>query len=238
MPSHTCTNCNRLGHFAKDCRAGPMIVNPVNARNPTAARGAYFEYGGTDHYQATCPRLNRAPRQGGNRQNQAMAIKGGQGHGNNGNQARGGAFMMGAEEARQDSNIVTGIEPSSLGFAYEIEIHSVQLVEINKVIRGCKLEIEGHTFDIDLIPFGHRSFDVIVEMDWLSRHKAEIVCHEKVVKIPLPHGEMLRVLGERPEEKVRYLMNVKAKEHKLKDIVIVRNFSEVFPDDLSGLPPS
>ncbi|GJV68479.1 putative reverse transcriptase domain-containing protein [Tanacetum coccineum] len=60
------------------------------------------------------------------------------------------------------------------------EIASGQLIEINKVIRGCKLEIEGHTFDIDVIPFGHGSFDVIVRMDWLSRHKAEIVCHEKV----------------------------------------------------------
>nr|GEV32508.1 putative reverse transcriptase domain-containing protein [Tanacetum cinerariifolium] len=36
------------------------------------------------------------------------------------------------------------------------------------------------------------------------RHKAEIICHEKVVKIPLPQGKMLRVLGERPEEKVRH----------------------------------
>ncbi|GKF93258.1 hypothetical protein Tco_0279977 [Tanacetum coccineum] len=75
-------------------------------------------------------------------------------------------------------------------------------------------------------------------MDWLSRHKAEIVCHEKVVRIPLPHDEMLRVLGERPEEKVRHLMSAKAERQKLKDIVVVRNFSKVFPDDLSGLPPS
>ncbi|GJR70939.1 putative reverse transcriptase domain-containing protein [Tanacetum coccineum] len=71
------------------------------------------------------------------------------------------------------------IEPSKLDFSYKIEIASGQLIEINKVIRGCQLEIEGHTFDIDLIPFRHKSFDVIVGMDWLSRHKAEIVCHEK-----------------------------------------------------------
>ncbi|GJV40503.1 putative reverse transcriptase domain-containing protein [Tanacetum coccineum] len=83
-----------------------------------------------------------------------------------------------------------------------------------------------YIFDIDLIPFGHESFDVIVGMDWLSRHKAKIVCHEKVVRIPLPNGEMLRVLGERPEEKVRHLMSVKAKGQKLKDIVVVRNFPE------------
>ncbi|GJZ48702.1 putative reverse transcriptase domain-containing protein [Tanacetum coccineum] len=87
---------------------------------------------------------------------------GGQGRGNQGNQARGRAFMLGAEEARQDPNIVTGIEPSELGFRYEIEIASGQLVEIDKVIKGCKLEIEGHVFDINLIPFGHGSFDVII----------------------------------------------------------------------------
>ncbi|GJX15097.1 putative reverse transcriptase domain-containing protein [Tanacetum coccineum] len=38
----------------------------------------------------------------------------------------------------------------------------IWLVEIDKVIKGCKLEIEGHVFDIDLIPFGHGSFDVII----------------------------------------------------------------------------
>nr|GEW31866.1 putative reverse transcriptase domain-containing protein [Tanacetum cinerariifolium] len=56
----------------------------------------------------------------------------------------------------------TGIDPTKLGFRYEIEIASRQLVEIDKVIKGCKLEIEGYVFDIDLIPFGHGSFDVII----------------------------------------------------------------------------
>nr|GEU96169.1 reverse transcriptase domain-containing protein [Tanacetum cinerariifolium] len=42
------------------------------------------------------------------------------------------AFMLGAEEARQDPNIVMGIEPSALGFSYEIEIASGQLVKIDK----------------------------------------------------------------------------------------------------------
>ncbi|GKD73452.1 putative reverse transcriptase domain-containing protein [Tanacetum coccineum] len=130
------------------------------------------------------------------------------------------------------------IEPNDLGFSYEIEIASGKLVEINKVIRDCKLEIEGQTFDIDLILFRYGSFDVIVGMDWLSRHKAKIVCHKKVVMIPLPYGKILRVLGEKPEEKVRYLMSAKTEDHKLKDIVIVRNFPEVFLDDISGLPPS
>ncbi|GKD26916.1 putative reverse transcriptase domain-containing protein [Tanacetum coccineum] len=129
-----------------------------------------------------------------------------------------------------------GLEPSDLGFRYEIEIASGQLVEIDKVIKGRKLEIKGHVFDIDLIPFGHGSFDVIIGMDWLSNYKAEIICHEKVVRIPLPNGKVLRVLGERPEEKARLLMCAKASEKKQEEVVIGRDFPEVFPDNLSRLP--
>ncbi|GJT07322.1 putative reverse transcriptase domain-containing protein [Tanacetum coccineum] len=111
-PCRMCSNCNRLGHFAKDCRVGPKMVTLLNARNPIVARGACYECGDTNHYKEACPRLNRAPGQGGNHPNQALAIKGGQGHGNNGNPARGKAFMMGAEDARQNTNIVTGLPPS------------------------------------------------------------------------------------------------------------------------------
>ncbi|GJU49408.1 putative reverse transcriptase domain-containing protein [Tanacetum coccineum] len=266
-PCRACFNCNRFGHFAKDCKMAPRMVNPMNARNPIAGHGACFECGGTDHFKAACPRLNQAQRPEGNRPNQAMANNGGQGRGNNCNQARGRAFILGVEEARQDPNIMTGmftlnnhyattlfdsgtsysfvsttfipllgIEPSKLGFNYEIEIASGQLVEINKVIRGCKLEMMV-CLNIDLIPFGHRIFNMIIGMDWLSKHKTEIICHEKVFRIPLQKGEVLRVIEERPEEKMRHLMSAKAKEQKQEEIVMVRNFPEVFSDDLSGLPP-
>ncbi|GJZ46294.1 putative reverse transcriptase domain-containing protein [Tanacetum coccineum] len=240
-------------------------VNPVNARNPTA--GACYECGSTDHVRSACSRMNQAQGPRGNRPNQALAINGGQGRGNQGNQARGRAFMLEAEEARQDPNIVTGtftlndhyattlfdsgsdysfvsttfiplldIEPKDLGFSYEIEIASEQLVKIDKVIRGCKLEIEGHVFDINLIPFGSGSFDVIIRMDWLCDHKAEIICHEKVVRIPLLDDKVLRVLGEKPKEKMRQLMSAKAKEKEQEEIMVVRDFPKVFLDDLSGLP--
>nr|GEW96194.1 hypothetical protein [Tanacetum cinerariifolium] len=112
-PCRVCFNCNRPGHIAKDCRIVPKMVNTVNARNPTAAPRACFECGGTDHLNTACPRLNQAQR-----------LR---------------AFMLGAEEARQYLNIVTGIEPTELGFSYAIEKASGQLVEIKKVIRNCKL---------------------------------------------------------------------------------------------------
>ncbi|GJV14975.1 hypothetical protein Tco_1360298 [Tanacetum coccineum] len=65
--------------------------------------------------------------------------------------------------ALTDEAVRACLEPNELGFKYEIEIASGQLVEIDKVIKGCKLEIEGHDFDIDLIPFGRGSFDVIID---------------------------------------------------------------------------
>ncbi|GKD08011.1 putative reverse transcriptase domain-containing protein [Tanacetum coccineum] len=207
----------------------PRNVNPINARNPTVR--ACYECGSTDHVRPAYPRWNRPQGPRENRPNQIAANNGGQGGGNQGNHARGRAFMLGAEEARQNPNIV-------MGFRYEIEIASGQLVEIDKVIKGCKLEIEGHVFDIDLIPFGHGSFDVIIGMNWLSNYKAEIIFHEKVVRIPLSDGKVLRVLGARPEEKARLLMSAKANERKQEEIVMVRDFPEVFPDDLSGIPPT
>ncbi|GJZ39206.1 putative reverse transcriptase domain-containing protein [Tanacetum coccineum] len=48
-----------MGHFAKDCRVMPRNVNPVNAKNPAAARGACYECGSTDHYKSACPRSYR-----------------------------------------------------------------------------------------------------------------------------------------------------------------------------------
>ncbi|GKG28041.1 putative reverse transcriptase domain-containing protein, partial [Tanacetum coccineum] len=137
--------------------------------------------------------MNRTQGPEENRPNQVAANNRSQGRGNQGNQAMSKAFMLGAEEARQDPNIMMGtftlnnhfattlfdsgadysfvsttfipllgLEPSNLGFRYEIEIASGQLVEIDMVTKGFKLEIEGHVFDIDLIPFGYGSFDVII----------------------------------------------------------------------------
>nr|GEZ49637.1 hypothetical protein [Tanacetum cinerariifolium] len=129
-PCRTCFNCNHQGHLAKDYRGVPRTGSHVNAKNPTVR--ACYECGSTDHVRSVCPRLNRAQGSEGNRPNQVVDNNGGQGRGNQGNQASGRAFMLGAEEARKDLNNMTGIEPSELGFRYEIEIASGQLVEIDK----------------------------------------------------------------------------------------------------------
>ncbi|GJS34127.1 hypothetical protein Tco_0532509 [Tanacetum coccineum] len=47
-----------------------------------------------------------------------------------------------------------------------------------------------------LIPLSRGSFDVIVGMDWWSKRKFVIVCHEMVVRILLEGDEILRVHGD------------------------------------------
>nr|GEV51262.1 putative reverse transcriptase domain-containing protein [Tanacetum cinerariifolium] len=53
----------------------------------------------------------------------------------------------------------------------------------------------------------------------------------------LPNGEILEIQSERPKKDLKLLSCIKADEKKPEDIRIVQDFPEVFPDDLSGLPP-
>ncbi|GKA57619.1 putative reverse transcriptase domain-containing protein [Tanacetum coccineum] len=129
------------------------------------------------------------------------------------------------------------VKPSFVNPGYVIEVVDGKKVEVDRVIRNYKLELGTSLFTIDLIPLGHRSFDVIVGMDWLSEHKAEIVCHEKVVRIPLESGEILYVQGECTPGIAKALSNVKVDKPNFSDISVVRDFVEVFSEDLSGFPP-
>ncbi|KAI3712190.1 hypothetical protein L1987_70740 [Smallanthus sonchifolius] len=99
--------------------------------------------------------------------------------------------------------------------------------------------------------------DVVNGMDWLSNHHADVICFEKCIRIPLPSGETLRVFGEKPckglrlmscttaqkyirKKYVTFLTHVvqkDVKEKSIQDIPIILYFPEVFPENLSGLPP-
>nr|GFB65047.1 putative reverse transcriptase domain-containing protein [Tanacetum cinerariifolium] len=137
--------------------------------------------------------------------------------------ARARAYVV-VENPQQNSNVVA-------------ELADGKVVSTNTVLRGCTLALYDHRFKIDLLLTRLGSFDVIIGMEWLSYHRAVIDCYEKIVRIPLPNGEILEVQGERPKKDPGSLTCIKADEKKIDDIRVVRDFLEVFPDDLSGLPP-
>ncbi|GJS04072.1 putative reverse transcriptase domain-containing protein [Tanacetum coccineum] len=80
------------------------------------------------------------------------------------------------------------------------------------------------------------SFDVIISMDWLRRCHAVIVCDEKLVRIPYGN-ETLIFCGNKSnngrESRLTIISCSKAQEYMVKGY-----FSEVFPEDLPGLPPA
>ncbi|MFS7922847.1 putative nucleotidyltransferase, Ribonuclease H [Helianthus anomalus] len=94
-------------------------------------------------------------------------------------------------------------------------------------------------------------------MDWLSKHQAEILCKEKIVRIPIPEGEPLLVQGHRSSAMVGIISAMQAQkclhkgypsilalvtdtpsgERKIEDLPVVREFADIFPEELPSLPP-
>nr|GEU38420.1 putative reverse transcriptase domain-containing protein [Tanacetum cinerariifolium] len=89
-------------------------------------------------------------------------------------------------------------------------------------------------------------------MDWLSKYHAKIFYDEKVVHIPID-GETLIIRGDRNKTRLNLISCIKTKryisrdsqifmiqvmdEKRLEDIPVVKEFPDVFPQDLPGLPP-
>ncbi|GKE16619.1 putative reverse transcriptase domain-containing protein, partial [Tanacetum coccineum] len=147
--------------------------------------------------------------------------------------------------------------------SYAVELADGRISETNIILRGCTLGLLGHPFDIDLMPIELGSFDVIIGMDWLAKYHALIICDEKVVRIPYG-DEVLIIRGDncdsgsklniiscmRTQKYIEkgcqvYLAQVtskkaddKSEEMRLEDMPIIREFTEVFPEDLPGLPPA
>nr|GEZ84561.1 putative reverse transcriptase domain-containing protein [Tanacetum cinerariifolium] len=147
-------------------------------------------------------------------------------------------FDSGAEKSFVSTpfTLFIDIALATLDTSYEVELTDGKVVSTNTVLHGCTLALFNHVFKIDLLPTRLGSFYVIVRMDWLLYHHAVIVCYEKIVCISLSNGKIFEIQDERLEKDSKSMSCIKANEKKLEDIPIVRDFLEVFPDDLSHLP--
>ncbi|GJS22528.1 putative reverse transcriptase domain-containing protein [Tanacetum coccineum] len=157
------------------------------------------------------------------------------------------------------------ITPSTLDHYYDVELADERIIGLNTILRGCTLNLLNHPFNINLMPVELGSFDAIIGMDWLAKYQAIIVCAEKIVRIPwgnetlIVHGDgsnrgheaRLHIISYSKTQEYMlkgcpvFLAHVSTKEvedksekKRLEDVPIVRDFPEVFPEDLSGLPPT
>ncbi|GJY06830.1 putative reverse transcriptase domain-containing protein [Tanacetum coccineum] len=111
------------------------------------------------------------------------------------------------------------IPPITIDTFYDIEMADGNLVSTNTVIQGATLTLLNQPFKIDLMPIKLGSFDVVVGMDWLSKYHARIICDEKVVHISID-GKTLIIRAQ--------VMKKKSNKKRLEDILVVREFPEVF----------
>ncbi|GKA00584.1 reverse transcriptase domain-containing protein, partial [Tanacetum coccineum] len=156
------------------------------------------------------------------------------------------------------------IHPTTLDTNYSVELADGKSLTTNTILRGCTLNLQNHLFKIDLLPIELGSFDVIVGMDWMAEHRAEVVCYEKYIRVPY-RNDMLIVQGERSgvknESRLEVISSIRTQkyidqgcqvfliqmmkeeeteipERRIEDVPVVRDFPEVFPEDLPGLPPT
>ncbi|GJS91129.1 putative reverse transcriptase domain-containing protein [Tanacetum coccineum] len=218
-----------------------------NANNANNQRGTgsgqkptCIECGVQGHYKRECPKLKNNK----NHRNQV---------GND--RAPAKVYVVGRVGTNPDSNIVTGtfllnnrytsilfdtgadrsfvstafssqmdITPSTLDHYYDVELADGRIIGLNTILRGYTLNLLNHPFNINLMPVELGSFDAIIGMDWLAKYQAIIVCAEKIVLF------LAHVTTNEVEDK--------SEKKRLEDVPIVRDFPEVFPEDLPGLPPT
>ncbi|GJZ79584.1 putative reverse transcriptase domain-containing protein [Tanacetum coccineum] len=255
QPGIVCYECGRPGHFRKDC---PKLRNQ-NRGNHTRNKSGNKTGNQTGGNEAT----TRAYAIGGGGTNPDSNVVTGTFLLNNCYASM--LFDLGTNMSFVLSTFsdLLDVAPSTLDTSYAVELADGGISETNVVLRGCTLGLLGHPFDIDLMPVELGNFDVIIGMDWLAKYHALIVCDEKVVCIPYG-DEMLIIQGDDCNGRSRlniisctkthkyiqkgcqvYLAQVtskkiedKSEEKRIEAVPIVREFPEVFLEDLPGLPPA
>nr|GEV19223.1 hypothetical protein [Tanacetum cinerariifolium] len=221
-----CRKCKRYGHTTMDFRVNTNNNNNNNNnRNQKAV--ACYECGNTGHIKKNCPKLKN------------------HGNGNGNGVAQGRAYALGGRDASSDPNGITStfilnnryakilfdtgadrsflsttfsafidITPTTLENHYDVDLADGKIIGVNIIVRSFTLNFMNHPFNNNPMPVPLSSFDVIIGMDWLTKYHGVIICDEKIEAKDKSEGK------------------------RLEDVLIVRDFPEVFLEDLPGIPPT
>jgi hypothetical protein len=108
-------------------------------------------------------------------------------------------------------------------------------VDANRIVQKAPLELSRRIFRTNLIILGGKGIDVILGMSWMKLHRAVLDIAGRVVHLDSPvYGKIILHLLtiSRIEASLHHVA-----ERKLEDVHVVREFLDVFSDDLPGMPP-
>ena len=75
-----------------------------------------------------------------------------------------------------------------------------------RIVLGSRLVIQNKDFPTDLIVLSIHDFDIVLGMDWLSRHRATLDCYKKEVRLVRPKEPGVIFRGIRREIALASLM--------------------------------
>ncbi|GJU67690.1 reverse transcriptase domain-containing protein [Tanacetum coccineum] len=243
-----CSNCKRVGHATKDCRIRPANNNNNRNNNNNNQKGnGCYECGAQGHFKRNCPRLRNNDRgnQAGNDRAPAKVYVVGNA-GANPDNVVAGTFLLnnryayilfdtGADRSFVSTTFSSQIDitPSTLDHYYDVELADGRIIGLNTILKGCTLNFLNHQFNINLMPVELGSFDAIIGMDWLGEGnvtRLNIISCTKTQKY-MEKGFPIFLAHVTTKE-----VEDKSEKKRLEGVPIVRDFPEVFPEDLPGPP--
>jgi hypothetical protein len=113
-------------------------------------------------------------------------------------------------------------------------------IRVDSICLNVSVEIRGIEFSANLIVMGTQGIDVILGMNWLDKYQAIISCDKRIIKLMSPLGGevVAELISPEPRKGSCYQITIDSSEaDPLEIIKVVFEFPDVFPKDLSGMPP-
>ncbi|KAL4291663.1 hypothetical protein GQ457_14G020350 [Hibiscus cannabinus] len=166
---------------------------------------------------------------------------------------------IGSTHSYVASSVSGGLEIPVENTGNVVTVHSPvgKPVTVTKIYNNCPLELQGEVFPANLmeLPFGE--FDLILGMDWLSAHRVKLDCEKKRATLRTPDNREVVLFGERrgfmtnvisalkAEKMIQkgaiaylaYILDPRVTDSGMEKIRVVRDFPDVFPEELPGVPP-
>jgi hypothetical protein len=94
---------------------------------------------------------------------------------------------------------------------------------------------KGVDFPSNLILLDSKVIDIILVMNWLSKYDGVIQCTKKAVRLTKKDGTTVRFVVVVQADQASILSQMKVTA--LEEILVVQEYLDVFPEELTGMPP-